>query len=93
MQLLFIKSHTDHLPLPKNSSDSMNSSGTQGGVCSVLAEQEWTAAEKPLQRPALMLGLTPAAAGLTCVNEGVFLHIRFLVKPLPTVLARVGSGV
>lgn len=30
---------------------------------------------------------------LACVNEGVFLHIRFLVEPLPTVLARVGPGV
>lgn len=62
-------------------------------MCVVPAEEEWTAAEKPLQRPALMLGLTPAAAGLTCVNEGVFLHIRFLVEPLPTVLARIGSGI
>lgn len=62
-------------------------------MCAVPAEEEWTAAEKPLQSPALMLGLAPAAAGLTCVNEGVFLHIRFLVEPLPTVLARIGSGV
>lgn len=38
-------------------------------------------------------GWTPAAAGLTCVNEGVFLHIRFLVEPLPAVLARIGPGV
>lgn len=27
------------------------------------------------------------------MNEGVFLHIRFLVEPLPTVLARIGPGV
>lgn len=62
-------------------------------MCAVTPEEEWPAAEKPLQGPALVLGLTPAAAGLTCVNEGVFLHIRFLVEPLPTVLARIGSGV
>lgn len=61
-------------------------------MCAVPREEKWIAAQKPLQRPALVLGLTPAA-GLTCVNEGVFLHIRFLVKPLPTVLARIGSGV
>lgn len=38
-------------------------------------------------------GWTPAAAGLTCVNEGVLLHIRFLVEPLPTVLAWIGPCV
>lgn len=27
------------------------------------------------------------------MNEGVFLHIRFLVEPLPTVLARIRPGV
>lgn len=30
---------------------------------------------------------------LTCMNEGVFLHIRFLVEPLPTVLTGIGPGV
>lgn len=36
---------------------------------------------------------TPAAARHTCMNEGVFLHIRFLVEPLPTVLTGIGPGV
>ena len=30
---------------------------------------------------------------LTCVDVGMFFHVRFLVKPLATVLARVGPGV
>ena len=32
-------------------------------------------------------------SGLTCVDEGVLLHVGFLVEPLAAVLAWVGPGV
>lgn len=37
--------------------------------------------------------LQAQALQVTCVDEGVFLHVGLLVEPLATVLAGVGPGV
>lgn len=46
---------------------------------------------KPGRRP---YGLpSDSAGGLTCVDVGVFLHVRLLVEAFPTELAGVGPSV